>query len=992
MPTPRKRKREADVLPIEDVKNPDFLTKSSQSSRSRDYQVSQSNFQLKQEERSRQWSKVLPSSTWKTSEPIGGRLINAEPIFAGEEKYFLLAYDGAIKVYSASTSSLVRSLPAATGKPGEATVTAYALSSTNPNTLYVSNTKGHIYHWDWRAGEQLDRWNAKAQIYGLATSALAIGDSTVDVVYTREKRGMNWMIAAYNLAHGKHSADRERAQLYVTNKPISRLHVTPSGENIVASYGEYLVVGVTNDRELPSFSKMEFVWRELWTPERITCLDVREIVTRQWSRATGAKGRAKHLKSQHSLDIVVGGLKGVIYVHEDLLHKLNQKEREAQLKAAINLTPLKFHWHREAVATVKWSVDGNYIISGGAETVLVLWQLDTGKTQFLPHLSSAIESVVVSPTGSSYAIRLADNSALVISTTELTPKTSVAGIQTRCLRPAPPHQVYVQSVDTMEVERSNPVDPGLLKTPASIHPLFPTQVLIAVPASQPRAAPSMSYASAPYLQTFDFSAGRHVSHQALTWTNATTINLGPQANRIIEPDVKLMQISHDGQWLLTVDEWLQPRSDIDFLACSKSETAEMQSDCREVFLKFWAWNVQRRDWELSTRIDEPHPARDGHASTSNVLDLAAAPDRLSFATLGEDGDVRVWNLKTRLRDGVVVRGRNAEGLMSWGCQYSVSLASFQDLHVLSSGGQRGFLAYSTDGSVLVAALQHAAEQGIGTVYFIDPIIGKVQQAQSGLYSGDLFALNLVGRYLVLVSATIAVWDIVLGELLYKLSLQPTKLTTEQTAAMTHLAVDPLSETFAVSLPRLDFVKPHKASLHEVRRHGSAITIFSPSDPKPLYSNLLAQPITSLLPIVGSKSYLALNAACEISVLAPMTSPYTFTNGATTKLFESSIDLPPATRLIKEDDEDSKGIYVADGVHVSDQTKEELQRLVYPRSSPNPAEAVDYGPPTIEEDDIPVVRQEQLANIFDIGPAFAMPPMGDLFEQVAALCSKQDLAA
>ncbi|KAK2068193.1 hypothetical protein P8C59_002850 [Phyllachora maydis] len=36
------------------------------------------------------------------------------------------------------------------------------------------------------------------------------------------------------------------------------------------------------------------------------------------------------------------------------------------------------HWHRTCVHSVKWSRDGNYLVSGGEESTLVLWQMDTG--------------------------------------------------------------------------------------------------------------------------------------------------------------------------------------------------------------------------------------------------------------------------------------------------------------------------------------------------------------------------------------------------------------------------------------------------------------------------------------------------------------------------------------------------------------------------------------------------------------------------------------
>ena len=45
-------------------------------------------------------------------------------------------------------------------------------------------------------------------------------------------------------------------------------------------------------------------------------------------------------------------------------------------------------------------------------------------------MAATIQNVVVSPTGTSYAVQLADNSAMVLSTSELKPVVNIAGIQT----------------------------------------------------------------------------------------------------------------------------------------------------------------------------------------------------------------------------------------------------------------------------------------------------------------------------------------------------------------------------------------------------------------------------------------------------------------------------------------------------------------------------------------------------------------------------------
>jgi hypothetical protein len=44
----------------------------------------------------------------------------------------------------------------------------------------------------------------------------------------------------------------------------------------------------------------------------------------------------------------------------------------------------------------------------------------------------------------------------------------------------------------------------------------------------------------------------------------------------------------------------------------------------------------------------------------------------------------------------------------------------------------------------------------------------------------------------------------------------------------------------------------------------------------------------------------------------------------------------------------------------------------------------------DDEQLPVVRQDQLTKIFDVGPAYALPPVRELFEAVARLFSKKPL--
>ena len=46
----------------------------------------------------------------------------------------------------------------------------------------------------------------------------------------------------------------------------------------------------------------------------------------------------------------------------------------------------------------------------------------------------------------------------------------------------------------------------------------------------------------------------------------------------------------------------------------------------------------------------------------------------------------------------------------------------------------------------------------------------------------------------------------------------------------------------------------------------------------------------------------------------------------------------------------------------------------------------------EGDGAPVVAQQQLTNIFDVGPSFALPPIEEMFYQVAGLFSVKPVNA
>ena len=591
------------------------------------------------------------------------------------------------------------------------------------------------------------------------------------------------------------------------------------------------------------------------------------------------------------------------------------------------------------------------MISGGLETVLILWQLETGRQQQLPHLSAAIEAVVVSPSGLSYAIRLADNSAMVLSTTELQPTTSISGIQVPTSAKPLVALPQITTVDSLSQESTTF---RLNRLPSVVNPVNPGQLLLAVPTSSCARLSSTVNPNAAQLQTLDIATAHQVSRQALARTNVTVRNMGPEANMIEEPCVRHMQVSCDGQWLATVDEWQPPKRDIAHLAFDDQSTAQELDIQLEVHLKFWSWNIDLRTWELVARIDNPHP---GDATTprsiGKVLDLVSDPSSVGFATIADDNTVRIWTPRMRYRNGVQVRGKDGKNLTNWSCSHIVPLVREAAAIIENSEHLTACLAYSQDGSLLAAGSSNSASK----IHLIDMDSGKVRYTRTGLFTGRLMGLGMVDRYMIMLSNELGVWDLVDDELHYGLSVKSYGLSAVKETASTHLVVHPRNHTFAIALPAIGHSSKSTTKL------GSKIAVFDPENPTPLFVTTLRHTVISLLPATERKGYYAIDSAAEVRVLTPIA--------------QSDMAPLPAPAIEDVPLAGLENIYgAAKGTNDAEDIPLDTK-----------AQTLDAAFMIEEDGDTPVFRHEDLAGIFDIGPSFTLPPVVDLFEQVAALCSR-----
>jgi len=535
----------------------------------------------------------------------------------------------------------------------------------------------------------------------------------------------------------------------------------------------------------------------------------------------------------------------------------------------------------------------------------------------------------------------------------------------------------------MRTDKSVMVDgPGIskdpLKAPAAVNPLNPTQLMLAVSASQPTHPVATTINRAAFLQTFDLATAQHISRQALARNNTTVVNIGGTGEKIGEPDITHMKVSHDGQWLATIDEWCAPVKDVEYLGTKYHVDGEQESR-REVFLKFWFWNTEGNEWQLVTRVDAPHDRNCVNGSgAGQVLAFAADPTDLGFASLGEDGGVCLWKPKTRRRNGVQVRDRNANGLVTWSSVHVIHLPNHQDRR--SNCHLKAAIAYSADGSLLAACLQSSSADESGVVHFIDTASGEIRQSRPGLYAGSLVDMGIIDRYLIIVSDQLIVWDMVDDELHVGLSLRSHGLLPQKRAIETHLAVNQQHHTFAIALSILGDEEKRKQRGQARQNLQCQIAVFDPSLPTPLYTTTLPHKVTALLAATSSKGYILLDSVAEARILSPNTLSFVPDVAADA----GNTTTPPALGL--------SGIYGPDQTTSAALDRDSGEYSVDETDAVTPSFTSIEAQPKVYDDDAPVVSQDQLAGVFDSSSAFAMPPVEQLFERVVGLFARKPRTA
>jgi NET1-associated nuclear protein 1 (U3 small nucleolar RNA-associated protein 17) len=276
---------------------------------------------------------------------------------ADSYRFIILADRSTIHVHSTETSLLTRSIKLKidiASRPNAHIVT-YCLSPTNTSVIWVACSDGTIYSIDWTTGTGADQsWTISSTgCIHMTVASMESAGRRRDVVFTTEiRKDGGWRITANELAHPKDQFKTAARTIYTSNQRINFLKTGKEGSVIVAASEKRVLLGNLRSIEYDTIDNIRYEFRVFESTDFISSLDLKASL-----RPDAERLGKSVLKRLPVVDVVVGDVRGSVFVHDDLLGNL-ARSQDDRLPPGISLIPRKLHWHRKEVCTVKWSRDG----------------------------------------------------------------------------------------------------------------------------------------------------------------------------------------------------------------------------------------------------------------------------------------------------------------------------------------------------------------------------------------------------------------------------------------------------------------------------------------------------------------------------------------------------------------------------------------------------------------------------------------------------------
>ncbi|DBA03770.1 TPA: hypothetical protein N0F65_005660 [Lagenidium giganteum] len=452
-------------------------------------------------------------------------------------------------------------------------VTAIAPHPLNSLQVLAAYEDGKVIVWDFIEEKILQEFDAKAPILWMAVSVNA-PTMLMMVVSTADKDSdvaSKWALIEFNMKRKRrgrtildyaklpfHTADMQSVEEEESQQEGAQADGASwafQGDFIVISAGARLLAVRVQKNADNEGNGRPFVTQKLYHMREVTCVAVHP----------------------RKLEFSIGDSLGQIFrFHGNALTTTTTNA------SALALSTAKMHWHSHAVTCLTYSIDGNYLLSGGEECVLVSWHLESGRRAYLPRRSAALEFIAPRLDGAGYAVALQD------------------------------HVVFQYNHVTKEEEWHSL---GLARSGFDAHVTLPSRQMAFDPVSQ--AIPLNGVSSAGILQFYNPYKDRVLQSVMLTERNQVTRTEDEEIPQIVAESVRFSPSGHD---LVTLH--------------SNVLTDAKKGDDQS--LRFWK-RRENGSFFVNTAVDAPH-------GTATVSCMAFSPSSYNdcVVTADVDGEFKMW--------------------------------------------------------------------------------------------------------------------------------------------------------------------------------------------------------------------------------------------------------------------------------------------------------------------------------------------------------------
>ncbi|KAI9144043.1 quinon protein alcohol dehydrogenase-like superfamily [Paraphysoderma sedebokerense] len=348
---------------------------------------------------------LLPHHVLSLSKVSGGQLSAFPAVFSADNNYFILPTSNSMKLFSLS-GSLVRTIspPDAAGSHS-ATITSVSRHLTNKFQLFSASLDGCLKLWDINDGGLLKTWNVRTpisnfKIHPKEHHIIYISTTKTSFSPGGSKPKLNSIIYRYNLK-------TNCMKRLLKTRYASGMDISSNGDWIVVTAKSKLHVG------------------HIHRPEKGKKEDSAEVSWRWFESDTRLETVVCHPIEP---SVATADEKGVIKLWR-CLEKSSDVSKEGDVKLSPAPVTTIHHWHSSSLSSLAFTPSGEYLLSGGAESVLVVWQLQTGYKQFIPRLGSEILSVSVSGDGGLFCVGMVDNGVRIVSAEGMRVRGGVIGVK-----------------------------------------------------------------------------------------------------------------------------------------------------------------------------------------------------------------------------------------------------------------------------------------------------------------------------------------------------------------------------------------------------------------------------------------------------------------------------------------------------------------------------------------------------------------------------------